>query len=53
MDPGVVIATKDQIVDDGLAALRPGNTVMNVAPFGRAPTIAGDAMPIPRHDGTT
>ena len=50
MHPGVVMATEeDQVVDDGLATFRPGNTMMNVAPFGRATTIAGHAIAITGH----
>ncbi len=49
MDPGVVIVTEeDQIVDDGLAVLRPGNTVMNVdkdVEVGRSPPTIGDSDP--------
>ena len=50
MDPGVVVAAEQtEVVDDCLAAFRPGDEVVNVAPFGGATATWSHAMSIAGH----
>jgi hypothetical protein len=54
MDQGVVVAAEEtDVVDDGLAAISPGNEMMDVAPAGRASAPGGNAVTVPGDHRTT
>ena len=53
MKLAVVVSTEEtEVVDLGLAAFKPGDDVMHVAPSGLATTVTLDAMAVTGHHGS-